>query len=348
MIKCALVSGRGMGLLHGRNFHKNPDAKVVAVCDMEAEPLAKAKEEFQVPGYATLEEMLAQSDAELVLLIVNETRRIGPLRQSLAAGRHVFTEKPLCGLETQYRVRESDAAVAAPAIREWRASGLKFGINYNYRFFRHFRKLHQDAVEGRLGEIKMVRARAHFNCWSHVIDQILWTMGRPEWVSVMGDPSEPGGWQRMIRMKWASGVVGQLDGSNTWGYDDHPLRIMIVGDKSYGEARGLDGWYRRCKANSWPTAVEELWEVEKGVQEYNESFGRMADAVVKALLAGEPFPADGEAAWNELLFEAAVHRSALNDGERVRLADVEQAAFGADRKPSRAKAKPAKPEKPAR
>ena len=133
----------------------------------------------------------------------------------------------------------------------------------------------------------------------------------------------------MIQMKWANGVIGALDGSNTWGYDDHPLRVMIVGDKSYGEARGLDGWYRRSKANSWPGEVEELWEVEKGVQEYSASFGRMADGVIKAMLADEAFPADGDAAWNELLFEAAVHRSAMNDGAPVMLADVEKDAMSA-------------------
>ena len=327
MVRCALVSGRGMGLKHGTNFQGNPNAQLLAVCEMDPDLLAKAKEQLGVPGYASIDELLANCDAELVLLIVNETRRIPPLRQLLAAGRHVFTEKPLCGLEGQFRVREEDAAIAAPAIRAWRDSGLKFGINYNYRFFRHFRKLHDAAVEGSLGEIRMVRARAHFNCWSHVIDQILWTMGRPEWVSVLGDPAEQGGWTRMIRMKWANGVLGQLDGSNLWGYDDHPLRIMIVGDKSCAEARGLDGWYRRSKGNSWPTAVEELWEVEEGVQEYGESFGRMANAVVEALEAGQAFPADGEAAWDELVFEAAVHRSALHDGERVCLADVEAAAM---------------------
>ena len=327
MIRCALISGKGMGILHGKNFHNLPDAKVVAVCEMDPALLETAKKEFGVPGYATLGELLAQSDFELALLIVNETRRIEPLRQLIQGGRHVFTEKPLCGLESQYRVREADAAVAAPAIREWRKSGLTFGINYNYRFFRHFRKLHDDAVEGRLGTLRIVRARAHFNCWSHVIDQILWTMGRPEWVSVVGDPGEAGGWQRMIRMGWASGVVGQLDGSNLWGYDDHPLRIMIVGDKSYAEARGLDGWYRRCTANSWPTQVEDLWEVEKGVMEYNESFGRRAAGVVEALKAGKPFPADGEAAWDELVFEAAVHRSALQGGKPVRLAAIDKAAM---------------------
>ena len=329
MVKCALISGKGMGLMHGKNFHSLPDAEVVAVCEMDPELLAKAEQEFGVPGYPTIDELLAKADFELALLIVNETRRIPPLRQLIAAGKHVFTEKPLCGLEGQYRVREADAAVAAPAIQEWRDSGLQFGINYNYRFFRHFQKLHADAVEGRLGAPRIVRARAHFNCWSHVIDQILWTMGLPEAVSVVGDPAEEGGWTRMIRMQWANGAVGQLDGSNLWGYDDHPLRIMIVGDANYAEARGLDGWYRRAKGSSWPTAVEDLWEVEQGVQEYRESFARMAAAVVEAVKAGQPFPATGEDAWNELLFEAAVHRSALNGGAVVRLADVEKDAMAA-------------------
>jgi predicted dehydrogenase len=313
--------------MHGTNFNNHPDAEVVAVCDMDPNLLDKAKEEFKVPGYASLEELLDKCDAELILLIVNETRRIPPLRQLIAVGRNVFTEKPLCGLEGQYRLREEDASIAAPAIKEWRESDLKFGIDYNYRFFHHFRKLHKDAVEGRLGEIQMVRARAHFNCWSHVIDQILWTMGLPEWVSVMGDPTKPGGWQRMIHMKWANGVIGALDGTNTWGYDDHPLRITIVGDKSYAEARGLNGWYRKCKSNAWSQEVEELWEAEEGKPEMRESFIRMADAVVKAMIADESFPADGEAAWNELVFEAAVHRSAMNDGERVMVADVEEAAM---------------------
>jgi len=325
MVKCALISGKGMGIMHGGNFNNHPDAEVVAVCEMDPELLAQAKEKFGVPGYSSIEELLANCDAELMLLIVNETRRIPPLRQLIAAGRHVFTEKPLCGLEGQYRVREEDAAIAAPAIKEWRESGVRFGIDYNYRFFRHFRKLHEDAVGGKFGEIRVVRARAHYDCWSHVIDQILWTMGLPEWVSAMGDPNAPGGWERMIHMKWANGAMGALDGGQKWGWDDDPLRIMIVGDEGYAEAIGLGGLYRRRKA--YNSEVQELWQVEEGRQEYGESFARMADGVIKAVLADEPWPATGEDAWNELLFEAAVHRSALNNAERVFLADVEKSAM---------------------
>ena len=325
MTRCALISGRGMGLMHGGNFHSHPDAEVVAVCDMDPELLAKAKEQFEAPGYSSIEELLANCDAELVLLIVNETRRIPPLQELLEAGRNVFTEKPLCGLEGQHRLREADLGIAAPAITTWRNSNLKFGIDFNYRFMHHFRRLHDDVAQNRLGKIRMIHARAHFNCWSHVIDQILWTMGMPEWVSVVGNPNEDRDWERLIHIGWENGVIGSLSGTNLWGYDDHPLRVKILGDEFYAEARGLDGWYCRRKANS--SEHDELWEAEAGNPEMPESFKRMADGVIKAMHADTPFPADGEAAWNELVFEAAVHRSALQDNARVFLADVEKDAF---------------------
>ena len=83
--------------MHGGNFHSHPDAEVVAVCDMDPELLTAAKEQFGAPGYSSIEELLAHCDVDLMLMIVNETRRIPPLRQLLAAGQNVFTEKPLCG-----------------------------------------------------------------------------------------------------------------------------------------------------------------------------------------------------------------------------------------------------------
>jgi len=314
-----------MGLKHGRNFHNHPDAEVIAVCDMDPQKLDLLEREFNVPGYPSIEELLADCNPDLVLLIVNETRRVRPLRQLLAAGQNVFTEKPLCGLEGQYRVREEDAVIAAPAIKEWRGSGVKFGIDFNYRFMEHFRRLHEDVTQGVLGRIRMVRARAHFNCWSHVIDQILWSMGLPEKLSAIGNPREPGPWPRMIQMKWADGTIGSLDGTNLWSI---PLEIMIIGEKGYAEAKGLVGWYRRYKPG-WGGGAEVSWEAKPDEPEMERSFVRMADGVIKAMLADKPMPADGNAAWNELLFEAAVHRSALNDGEWVRLAEVERDVMAA-------------------
>ncbi len=311
--------------MHGGNFHDHPDAEVVAVCDMDPDLLAKATSQFGTPGYPTIEALLADCEADLFLLIVNETRRIPPLQQLLDAGQNVFTEKPLCGLEGQARLREEDLSIAAPAITTWRNSALKFGIDFNYRFMHHFRKLHEDVAENRLGNIKMIHARAHFNCWSHVIDQILWTVGRPEWVSVVGDPTADGAWSRLIHIGWENGIIGTLSGTNLWGYDDHPLRVTVIGDEYYAEARGLEGWYCKRRANN--SEHVELWEAEADAAEMPLSFQRMADGVVKAMHADAAFPADGEAAWDELVFEAAVHRSALQQNARVFLKDVEKDAL---------------------
>ena len=100
---------------------------------------------------------------------------------------------------------------------------------------------------------------------------------------------------------------------------------MVVGDSCYAEAWGLEGQYRRCKANN--SEVEETWGAEEGQPEMPKSFVRMADGVIQSMLKDQPFPADGDAAWNELVFEAAVHRSASNNGERVWLNEVETEAI---------------------
>ena len=164
MQKCALISGRGMGLMHGGNFHSHPDAEVVAVCDMDPELLAKAAEQFGVPGYSTIEDLLANCDAELVLLIVNETRRIATLCSNYLKPDEMYSQRnrSVDWKDKLDYVRKT-SEIAAPAITTWRNSNLKFGIDFNYRFMHHFRKLHDDVAENRLGEIKMVHARVHIS-----------------------------------------------------------------------------------------------------------------------------------------------------------------------------------------
>ena len=66
MVKCALISGRGMGMMHGGNFHNHAEAEVVAVCDMDPELREKAEAEFQVQGYESIDELLANCDVDLI------------------------------------------------------------------------------------------------------------------------------------------------------------------------------------------------------------------------------------------------------------------------------------------
>ena len=319
-IKAMLIGGGGMGVMHGKNFAAHPDCELLAVCDMNAERLAVLQKEFPgLPAYASIDELLANCDAELAVMITNETLRVPPCVQLLEAGRHVFTEKPLHSRKNQFNIDDEDGKAGWQVIDAARKSGKCFGIDYNYHYFEHFAKLNQALVGGQIGTPTLVWARAHFNCWSHVIDQILWNMGRPEWVYTIGDCAKEN-WTRLIHMKWSNGAEGELGGSLAWGYDDGPLKIILCGDKAYGTALGLEGFYTLRKAGSWPCEELERWE---GKGAYNDSFVHMADAVIKAMQAGEPMPVDEQAAWDEQVFEGAVYRSAKT-GQRVVLDEIDE------------------------
>jgi len=318
-IKAMLIGGGPVGLIHGKNFASNPDCSLAAVCDMNPERMKLLQKEFPgVPAYDSIDKLLAHCDAELALMITNETLRVPPCVRLLEAGRHVFTEKPLHSRKNQFNLDDEDGKVAWRVIAAARKSGKRFGINYNYHFFPHFVKLHGAVTSGQLGTPRLVWARAHFNCWSHLIDQILWNMGRPEWVHTLGDCSKED-WTRLIHMKWSNGAEGTLGGSLDWGFDDGPLKLMICGDEAYATALGLDGFYTLRVRNSWPCKEIERWE---GTGAYDESFKHHADAVVKAMVEGKPMPVDEQAAWNEQVFEAAVYRSAKT-GRKVVLDQID-------------------------
>jgi UDP-N-acetyl-2-amino-2-deoxyglucuronate dehydrogenase len=70
-------------------------AKLVAVCDKDSDALARAVASTGAPGYATLEALLAGSDAEVVVLATPSG--LHPLQaiHCARAGRHVLSEKPM-------------------------------------------------------------------------------------------------------------------------------------------------------------------------------------------------------------------------------------------------------------
>jgi len=71
------------------------ECEVVAVCDVNAAALAAAVARTGAKGFATLEELLAGSDADVVVLATPSGLHAGEAMQCAAAGRHVVTEKPM-------------------------------------------------------------------------------------------------------------------------------------------------------------------------------------------------------------------------------------------------------------
>ena len=124
---------------------------VTGVCDLDAERAASLAEPFEAPSYTATTEMLAAEPAPLVLNLTSHTAHAGVTASCLAAGRHVFSEKPLA----------TDARTAAELVEQATAAGLGLGVapeNHLAGGQRHALEMVRD---GRLGSVRYATATAH-------------------------------------------------------------------------------------------------------------------------------------------------------------------------------------------
>ncbi|SCX98197.1 Predicted dehydrogenase [Microbacterium sp. LKL04] len=94
------------------NLTSFPDVKVVAIGDMIPERAKAKAEEHGVPSWGTLEDVLGNPDVELVVNLTIPESHIAVSSQAVAAGKHVWTEKPL-GLDREgarQLLKDADAA----------------------------------------------------------------------------------------------------------------------------------------------------------------------------------------------------------------------------------------------
>ncbi|MDJ1114743.1 Gfo/Idh/MocA family protein [Microbacterium dauci] len=97
------------------NLTSFPDVKVVAIGDVIPERAKAKAEEHGVPAWGTLEDVLSNPDVELVVNLTIPQVHIEVSSAAIAAGKHVWTEKPL-GLDRE-GARQLLADAAAKGVR---------------------------------------------------------------------------------------------------------------------------------------------------------------------------------------------------------------------------------------
>ncbi|MBL8823437.1 MAG: Gfo/Idh/MocA family oxidoreductase [Planctomycetia bacterium] len=109
MVRVGLVGIGFMGMIHYLAYQKVPGVKVVAICERDAKKRAGDWTDIQgnfgprgsqmdlsgIDCYESYEEFLLKSDVDLVDLCLPTEMHVSWSLQALAAGKHVFVEKPL-------------------------------------------------------------------------------------------------------------------------------------------------------------------------------------------------------------------------------------------------------------
>jgi predicted dehydrogenase len=151
-----------------RNFVELSAADVVAVCDVEAEPLAAISRRFpSVYGTRDLDEILDDSSIEAVAIATPVSTHHALASAALRAGKHVFVEKPLA----------ASSADAVELIELARDRGLVLMPGHTFLFSPPVNMIRDLIRAGELGEIYFVTT-SRVNLGLHQADvSVTWDLG---------------------------------------------------------------------------------------------------------------------------------------------------------------------------
>lgn len=145
----------GLGRLGKRHAHnlryRVPGAQLVAACSVVPEELAWARQELGVEKtYDTYEDMIGDGEIDAVFLVSTSSVHAEQIKAGLAAGKHVFTEKPM-GVTIE-ECHDVERAVAAAPDRH-------FQIGFVRRFDPSLAYAKKKIEEGAIGDPFLVRAQ---------------------------------------------------------------------------------------------------------------------------------------------------------------------------------------------
>jgi len=191
-LRLALVGCGRIAQNHIAALKQHADrAEWVAVCDNQPELLAKAVEATGAKGFASLDALLAGSDADLVVLATPSGLHPRQAIKVAQAGRHVLSEKPMA---TKW-----DEGVAM--VRACRDAGVKLFVVKQNRLNATLQLVKRAVDQGRFGKLAMVavnvfwtRPQAYYDAapwrgrWdmdggafmnqaSHYVDMVDWLVG---------------------------------------------------------------------------------------------------------------------------------------------------------------------------
>ncbi len=127
------VAGLGIGRSHLEGYQSLPDLfDVVAIADLDPNRGKAVAEEFHVERvYASLDDLCAQDDLEVIDICTPSFLHAPNVKQVVAAGKHAIAEKPIAG-----SLKEVDELIALEA-----QSGRRIMPIFQYRFGHGAQKL---------------------------------------------------------------------------------------------------------------------------------------------------------------------------------------------------------------
>lgn len=123
-LRVAVVGAGIYGINHINAYKWNPNAKLVAVCDLNESLRKKMEEQFQVKTYEQVKDMLEQEEIDAVSIATPDCYHAAPALEAIRHGKDVLIEKPLA--TTLEDARE--------IIAEAKKANVRVAVDYHKRW----------------------------------------------------------------------------------------------------------------------------------------------------------------------------------------------------------------------
>ena len=312
-------------------------AELVGVCDIDPAALAAAEARTGAPGFTSLGQLLAGTDADIIVIATPSGLHAEQAIRAAEAGRHVMTEKPMA---TSWR--DGKAMVHACDM-----AGVHLFVVKQNRRNATLQLLKRAADRGRFGRINMVAVNVFWNrpqayydsaAWrgtwefdggafmnqaSHYVDLLDWLVGPVEsvqaYTATLGrhiQVEDTG----VVAIRWRTGALGTMAVTMLTYPKNLEGSITILGDTGSVRVGGV----AVNKIEHWEFADDDPDDQLVAQASYETSsvygFGHTAyyENVIRSL-RGEAEPeTDGREGLRSLEILIATYLSA-RDGRRVAL-----------------------------
>ncbi len=305
-LSLALIGAGGIGKLWGEAMRGVKGVRLAAVVDVNQESAKAIAQHFSGCATATDWKKIVRGKNIDAVLVATPHKWLAPIsRAALAAGKHVFCEKP-----SGFRAREVKANAELAKRKK-----LVYMPGFNHRYHPAYMKAREILEKGGIGEVDFIRARYGFGGrpgynkeWRfkkaiagggelldqgmHMIDMARWFMGDFQKVHGFAENFFWGGDvedNAFLLMRTKAGQVASIHVS--WTNWEWVHSFEIYGSKGYLVIDGLDTRYRGPERLVWgrrdptfarPKEVTYVFPDERK----QHSLGRELAAFVRKINAG--------------------------------------------------------------
>ncbi len=182
MTTIALCGVGNIGRVHLGNLLSLRGCRVTGIFDASLQTLEQVSREFSVQPYAFWQNLLEEPGLDAVVIATPATSHRSLCHSALAAGKHVFVEKPLANtLEDSIVIVEASANALGQVVQ----------VGFCERFNAAYLEAKRAVAQGRLGAVRAIQASrvapyqysdltwelGVYDTASHNIDLILWLKG---------------------------------------------------------------------------------------------------------------------------------------------------------------------------